>query len=454
MIRERVSTDGIIREMEPEEEVPALSMTLDCIGMVNELSVKRYLDAQTVWEKRFKDTLKSVGKHRKRHIDAAEQEDNTRFSKLKATVLSKEKDDEERNKVLNSTNWSWAWVIAGDENPPASSIVARRDTAEARRLSKFADDTVDGKESRMSGNNYWQMIVQTLTKGPEHTIPPSSPTMSKSPTTWTSPVEPAEPPSPPRSIFRAAGLRSTSSLATSISNDAVRIRRPSFGSLRIGKGRYIDANGETMQNRQSIVSELPPALPSVGGLGRDDTFTKLALEGIAEVRVSEEITRPILNVDTFNVNKTANGANGTTGRQNTAPALLTNGKGSGGLSPIPGSALTPKRSASGLVTPVKRKAIPAQLFEEAGIDPSQSPYASKESLGKHSNGSQPKLSQKDSASPLSTGFTAGSNGRAPELTPLTPVVPKTAPASREEIGRTDSAPEKALEAAPVAAAAN
>ncbi|CCA70533.1 related to acetyl-hydrolase [Serendipita indica DSM 11827] len=450
MIRERVSTTGIIREMEPEEDLPALAMTLDSIGMVNELSVKRYLDAQTVWEKRFKETLKSVGKHRKRHIDAAEQEDNTRFSKLKATVLSKEKDDDERNKVLNSTNWSWAWVVAGDENPPPSSIVARRDTAEARRLSKFADEAVEAKESRMSGNNFWQMIVNTLTKGPEHTIQASSPTMTKSPTTWTSPVEPPEPSSPPRSIFRAAGLRSTSSLATSISNDVVRIRRPSFGSLRIGKGRYVDANGETMQHRQSIVSELPPALPSVGGLGRDDTFTKLALEGIAEVRVSEELTRPVLNVDTSKVN-------GTTSRQNTTPASLSNGKGPGGLSPIPGSALTPKRSASGLVTPVKRKAIPAQLLEEAGIDPSQSPYASKESLGKHSNSSQPKLSQKESVSALSNNSSGVSNTngiRAPEITPLTPVVPTTTPGPGEEAAKAGIAAEKVSEAAPVAAAVN
>lgn len=272
MLRERVSTKGIVRELEPEEDLAAMEMTMDSIGMVNELGVKRYLDAQTVWEKRFKETLRTVAKQRKRHIDAADAEDTSRFTKLKATVLSKDKDDEERNKIINSAKWSWAWVVAGDENPPPSSIVARRDTAEARRLSKIADEVVEDKESVMSGNNLWAMIVNSLTSGPEH-IESKSPTMTKSPT-WNS-----EPPSPPRSIFRSSGLRSTSSLATSISGDVVRIRRPSFGSLRIGRGRYVDGNGELMIQRQSVIPELPPALPSVGGLGRDDTFSKLALEG-------------------------------------------------------------------------------------------------------------------------------------------------------------------------------
>ncbi|KAG8804168.1 hypothetical protein FRC16_000108 [Serendipita sp. 398] len=416
MIRERVSTIGIVRNLEPEDELNALKMTMDSIGMVNELGVKRYLDAQTIWEKKFKDALKGITKHRKRHIDAAEEEDNTRIGKLKATVLSKDKDVEERNKVLNSANWSWAWVVDSGENPPPSSIVARRDTAEARRLSKFADEIIEEREGRISGNNLWAMIVNALTNGPEHNIPPPmSPggqSTHQKETAWETLKEPS---SPPRSLFRASGLRSTSSLATSISNDAVRIRRPSFGSLRIGRGRYIDAQGDLVNVRQSTISELPPALPSVGGLGRDDTFAKLALEGIAEVRVSEDSIRPPLTINTTKVNGNQKAPNGT---------LQAEAKASGGLSPIPGSALTSKRSGSALSTPVKRKAIPAQLFEEAGLDPSRSPYASKEELTKHSNNSQPKLSKKESTSALSTTSGAGSaHGVKGEASPQTPPVP-------------------------------
>ena len=383
MIRERVSTKGIVRELEPEEELPAMDMTLDSIGVVNELSVKRYLEAQAIWEKRFKETLKSVAKQRKRHIDAADAEDTSRFTKLKASVLSKDKDDEEKNKIINSPKWSWGWAVAGDENPPPSSIVARRDTAEARRLSKFADEIIEEKESRISGNNLWAMIVNALTNGPEHSVP-KSPEGPKSPTSWTT-----DPPSPPRSIFRAAGLRSTSSLATSISGDMVRIRRPSFGSLRIGRGRYLDMNGELMTQRQSIVPELPPAIPSVSGLGRDDGFAKGALEGILEVRASSEEARP--PPSTVAGEKT-NGASGST------KLIVPNGH---AHSP---SAVSPTKRSGGQNTSVRRKAIPAQLFEEAGIDPAQS----KESLAKNSNSSQTKLPREGSASSLHANPLSGS----------------------------------------------
>lgn len=419
MIRERVSTKGIVRDLEPEDDLPAMEMPVDSIGMVNELGVKRYLDAQTIWEKRFKETLKTVAKQRKRNIDAADVEDTSRFTKLKASVLSKDKDDEERNKVINSSKWSWAWVVAGDENPPPSSIVARRDTTEARRLSKIADEAVEEKDSRMSGNNLWAMIMNSLSNGPDHDEPksPRSPGDLKSPT-WTNP----EPPSPPRSIFRASGLRSTSSLATSISNDVVRIRRPSFGSLRIGRGRYLDVNGEVTPQRQSIIPELPPALPSVGGLGRDDTFAKLALEGIAEVRVSEDSIRPALNVDTAKAAATT-------------AATMTNGTTHNTSSPA-GPSVKRSGSAMGLGTPVKRKAIPVELFEGTGINPSQSPYASKESLGKHSNTSQQKLSRKGSASALSNKEGASSmhngvNGKAQGDIPPTPPMPANLPTANK-----------------------
>ncbi|KAG8811651.1 hypothetical protein FRC17_002367, partial [Serendipita sp. 399] len=180
--------------------------------------------------------------------------------------------------------------------------------------------------------------------------------------------------------------------------------------------------------RQSTIPELPPALPSVGGIGRDDTFAKLALEGIAEVRVSEDSIRHPLTINTAQATKgtNQNGINGT---------LQPEGKTNGGLSPVPGSALTPNRSGSALTTPVKRKAIPAQLFEQAGLDPAQSPYASKESLTKHSNNSQPKLSKKESMSALSTksgaGSVHGAKNEAVLPTPPVPPVPAVNGASQE-----------------------
>jgi len=153
--------------MEPESQFKALKMPVGTVGVINELSAKRYLDAQGVCDKKFKDTLKTISKQRQKHLEHSEIEDKARLSKLKESAPFQKGDTDEMNKVLNSANWSWAWVLAGDENPPPAALVARRDTAEARRLSKIADEAVEEKERVLSGNNLWTIIVNTLTKGPD-----------------------------------------------------------------------------------------------------------------------------------------------------------------------------------------------------------------------------------------------------------------------------------------------
>jgi hypothetical protein len=166
-IRERISTKGIVRPMEPESEIKALRMPGGTIGVINELSAKRYLDAQAVWDKKFKDTLKVISKQRQKNLEHSEVEDKARLKRLKESGHFQNGDTNEMNKVLNSANWNWAWVLAGDENPPPAALVARRDTAEARRLSKIADEAVEEKERTLSGNSLWTSIVNTLTKGPD-----------------------------------------------------------------------------------------------------------------------------------------------------------------------------------------------------------------------------------------------------------------------------------------------
>jgi hypothetical protein len=153
--------------MEPEIEVKALKMPGGTVGMINELSAKRYLDAQAVCDKRFKDTLKTISKQRQKNLEDSEVEDKARLKRLKESAHFQNGGTDEMNKVLNSANWSWAWVLAGDENPPSAALVARRDTVEARRLSKIADEAVEEKERALSGNNLWTIIVNTLTKGPD-----------------------------------------------------------------------------------------------------------------------------------------------------------------------------------------------------------------------------------------------------------------------------------------------
>ena len=63
--------------------------------------------------------------------------------------------------------WTWAWAL-DDEHPPPSSIVSRRDTAEARRLARVADLSVEQEESKLSGNMLWSVLVNFLTVHPRH----------------------------------------------------------------------------------------------------------------------------------------------------------------------------------------------------------------------------------------------------------------------------------------------
>ncbi|KAG9079465.1 hypothetical protein FS749_008511, partial [Ceratobasidium sp. UAMH 11750] len=59
-------------------------------------------------------------------------------------------------------------------NPPPSSIVSRRDTAEARQLAVCADRYLDG-ESKMSGNNLWSVVVDFLTQTPDRNAKSTDP---------------------------------------------------------------------------------------------------------------------------------------------------------------------------------------------------------------------------------------------------------------------------------------
>lgn len=92
----------------------------------------------------------------------------------------------------------------------------------------------------------------------------------------------------------------------SLTSPSIRSRRPSFGSVRLFGTRrgsnIFDANGDPLSQRHSMVGDAPPTLdvPVLdSNTSRDDTFIKSALDGIAEVRVSQENQRPLpLKLDT------------------------------------------------------------------------------------------------------------------------------------------------------------
>ena len=73
-----------------------------------------------------------------------------------------------REGLKSSGSWGWAWALDADERPPPSSIVARRDTQEAVKLARIADQAVLAEEDVViSGNNLWTLMVNFLTASPD-----------------------------------------------------------------------------------------------------------------------------------------------------------------------------------------------------------------------------------------------------------------------------------------------
>lgn len=191
MIRERVSTQGVIRPLEPEDELPALQVPPDLIGALSERAIRRYVEGKERFDKKFSSTIKHIAKHRERNLKQGSQDTYRRITQLQH-YLEREREaaggpsqpstsgaDNQQNKgqesgtgvqegLLNAAaSWSLAWALDGDERPPPSSIVARRDTQEALELARVADMAVLAQESEWNANNLWSVVSNFLTVVPD-----------------------------------------------------------------------------------------------------------------------------------------------------------------------------------------------------------------------------------------------------------------------------------------------
>jgi len=135
MIRERVSTRGLIRPLEPETDLPAMQVPSDHIGTLPERAIERYVTAKERSDKKFAQAIKRIEKQRLRNIDRASRDMNQHIAALQH-YLDRENQAAATTSTLRGTgtdritrtrtasNWNMAWALDEDERPPPSSIIS------------------------------------------------------------------------------------------------------------------------------------------------------------------------------------------------------------------------------------------------------------------------------------------------------------------------------------------
>ncbi|KJA28859.1 hypothetical protein HYPSUDRAFT_33255 [Hypholoma sublateritium FD-334 SS-4] len=185
MIRERVSTAGVLSALEPEAELNALQVPRADVGHFGPRTMHRYLRDHRAFGKRFAHTAARIEKQRRRNLQRAREDTIRRMAAwrmaLRRDASASESGAGHANGGANgsanpsaaagtsgtaSPGWGWAWALDDDEAPPPSSLVARRDTGEARRLAAVADEAMLGPAHTLSGNNLWAVVINFLTITP------------------------------------------------------------------------------------------------------------------------------------------------------------------------------------------------------------------------------------------------------------------------------------------------
>lgn len=193
MIRERVSTQGVIRPLEPASELPAMQMDEEQIGQVSGSAVYRHLETYNHFQVKYAPTITSLKKSAQLH--ASQPHPPILFPKVLTAVDEKFLNYDKtaygvkEGLMINAGMFTWARIgaaagnrAAGSENgqvvevaimdddeeiPPPSSITAKRSLAEAKRLARSADHAMYEHEQRVSGNRLWSSLINFFTVNPE-----------------------------------------------------------------------------------------------------------------------------------------------------------------------------------------------------------------------------------------------------------------------------------------------
>jgi hypothetical protein len=127
MIRERISTQGIVRPLEHEDDLPAFTIPSDRVGVMPNSVIQRYLACKKDTEKKFASILNNIENQRARQVERAGYELAQRAAALRPHLSGRS------SNALPST-WRLAWALDAGECPPPSSIAGRLDTEEALQL--------------------------------------------------------------------------------------------------------------------------------------------------------------------------------------------------------------------------------------------------------------------------------------------------------------------------------
>ncbi|CAD6901007.1 unnamed protein product [Tilletia controversa] len=136
MIRERVDIRGQIRGMEDEGQMQALQLTPGEIGVIKEGPCLRYMAGQTLWDRKFKRTVKKVERQR---MENEQKVVEILRKAYKQGLLSSSALTEQDGFNGKLSEWE-GWLATNGpttilkETPPPSAIVGRRDTAESIQL--------------------------------------------------------------------------------------------------------------------------------------------------------------------------------------------------------------------------------------------------------------------------------------------------------------------------------
>jgi hypothetical protein len=192
MIRERVDMVGLCRPLEPEDQLGALTMPAEEIGMIKTAAVMRYLEGQAKWDHKFARTFKRVARHRARNLKRAKKDapkivekwrraspdatpratprtspestpEGTPEGSPRGSFSSDEYLDDPGTVAADET-WAWNWAL-DDELPPPSAVVSRRDLPEGRTLALQADRIDAAGDSELNMLSVWVILAQLFSTG-------------------------------------------------------------------------------------------------------------------------------------------------------------------------------------------------------------------------------------------------------------------------------------------------